>query len=242
MYSYSIKKLLDLEEVIVKKIIHADYFVKIFIEAKPSSHICPNCEEQTKRIHDYQSQEIKDLPLQLKHTILVLRKQRYLCTCCGKKFMEIYDFDRTQAHLCEYFHSTPKSKPNRVKFFLCDIWTPYVELAKAFFPNELYNDDLRQTHRLKEAFYNICQHEKYSYQRTAFWEWIKEAESSRIPEFEKCAKTYRTWSRFILNAFKYKYTNGSTEGFNNKIKVLKRSSYGVKNFKRFRTRILHSTI
>ncbi|WP_147010930.1 transposase, partial [Herbinix hemicellulosilytica] len=30
------------------------------------------------------------------------------------------------------------------------------------------------------------------------------------------------------------------EGFNNKIKVLKRISYGIKNFERFRTRILHS--
>jgi len=32
-----------------------------------------------------------------------------------------------------------------------------------------------------------------------------------------------------------------TEGFNNKIKVLKRSSYGIRNFKRFRMRILHCT-
>ena len=44
----------------------------------------------------------------------------------------------------------------------------------------------------------------------------------------------------ILNAFKYKYTNGPTEGYNNKIKVLKRVSYGIKNFKRFRNRILHT--
>ncbi|NLJ89932.1 MAG: transposase, partial [Clostridiales bacterium] len=32
---------------------------------------------------------------------------------------------------------------------------------------------------------------------------------------------------------------GATEGFNNKIKVLKRVSYGIKNFDRFRNRILH---
>ncbi|MCG4747187.1 transposase [Enterocloster aldenensis] len=35
----------------------------------------------------------------------------------------------------------------------------------------------------------------------------------------------------ILNAFKYGLTNGPTEGFNNKIKVLKQSSYGIRNFK-----------
>lgn len=391
MYSHCINKLLDLEEVIVKKVMHADHYVKFFLETKPSLHTCPHCSSQTKRIHDYRSQEIKDLPFQLKHTILILRKRRYLCTCCGKKFIEHYDFvaryqqrtkrltfkildllrdtkslksvanelnlsintvmrvvdtvsypvpslpsclsidefkgntdagkyqcilvdgaknrvldillDRKQADLCEYFRSTPRAERNRVKFFLCDMWQPYVDLAKAFFPNAtiiidkyhfirqigwaiesvrkrlqktmtptlrkyykrsrkliltryeklqddnkkacdlmlMYNEDLRQAHRLKEEFYSICQHEKYSYQRTAFWSWVKEAESCGIPEFQKCAKTYRTWSTLILNAFKYRYTNGPTEGFNNKIKVLKRTSYGVRNFKRFRTRILHST-
>lgn len=46
----------------------------------------------------------------------------------------------------------------------------------------------------------------------------------------------------ILNAFKYGFTNGPTEGYNNKIKVLKRLSYGIRNFDRFRTRIIHSSI
>ncbi|MBR3304520.1 MAG: transposase, partial [Christensenellaceae bacterium] len=32
--------------------------------------------------------------------------------------------------------------------------------------------------------------------------------------------------------------NGYTEGMNNKIKVLKRVSFGIRNFNRFRTRIL----
>nr|WP_230989129.1 transposase [Anaerocolumna chitinilytica] len=106
----------------------------------------------------------------------------------------------------------------------------------------LYNDDLRTAHRLKEWFYEICQSEKYKYQREGFWEWVKTAEKSGIPEFEACAKTYRNWSQGILNAFKYKYTNGPTEGYNNKIKVLKRVSFGMKNFERFRTRIIHSSI
>ena len=48
------------------------------------------------------------------------------------------------------------------------------------------------------------------------------------------------WLKYeILNAFKYGYTNGPTEGFNNKIKVLKHISYGMQNFERFRNHILH---
>lgn len=102
----------------------------------------------------------------------------------------------------------------------------------------LYNDDLRRAHFLKEKFYEICQNPKYSQQRKDFFDWIKMAEKSGIPEFEKCAKTYRNWSKEILNAFKYPHiTNGTTEGFNNKIKVLKRTSYGIRKFERLRTRI-----
>ncbi|MEF2920191.1 MAG: transposase, partial [Acutalibacteraceae bacterium] len=43
----------------------------------------------------------------------------------------------------------------------------------------------------------------------------------------------------ILNSFTTKFTNGFTEGCNNKIKVLKRNAYGYRNFKRFRNRIIH---
>jgi hypothetical protein len=43
----------------------------------------------------------------------------------------------------------------------------------------------------------------------------------------------------ILNSFSCPYTNGFTEGVNNKIKALKRNAYGYRSFRRFRNRILH---
>ncbi|WP_423230480.1 transposase [Caloramator proteoclasticus] len=43
----------------------------------------------------------------------------------------------------------------------------------------------------------------------------------------------------IVNSFDIPYTNACTEGFNNKIKVIKRNAFGFKNFDRFRNRILH---
>ena len=63
--------------------------------------------------------------------------------------------------------------------------------------------------------------------------------SCNLPEFNRCMETIVAWQDEILNSFKVPYTNGYTEGVNNKIKVLKRVSYGVKNFFRFRQRILH---
>ena len=105
----------------------------------------------------------------------------------------------------------------------------------------LYNDDLRLAHLAEGKFYEICQDIRYSRQRRDFHDWIKTAESSGLKEFEKCADNTAVGQKEILNAFKYGITNGTTEGFNNKIKVLKRTSYGIQNFERFRTRILHST-
>lgn len=385
-----IKEILDLEDIIITKTVHADKYVKFFLDTKPKSHICPVCGNSTTKIHDYRWQTIKDLPFQLKNCYLVLHKRRYVCSC-GKKFFESYEFlprylhrtkrltwkiadllrettslksvaktsnvsvttvcrildsihyscpalkeaisidefkgnactgkyqcilvnpknhsvmdilpDRTQSHLTSYFREIDRAQRLRVKYFVCDMWQPYVDLAHTFFPNAkvcidkyhfirqvtwamenvrkrlqktmtatmrkyykrshkllltryhklkeenkkacdlmlLYNDDLRLAHWLKERFYDLCQDTKYSRQRKDFYDWIKIAESSGLKEFEKCANTYRHWSKEILNAFKYGITNGTTEGFNNKIKVLKRTSYGIRNFERFRTRILHST-
>ena len=118
MHSHFTNKLLNLEDVIVKKVVHADTFVKIYIETKPKEHLCPCCGLSTKRVHDYRFQTIKDLPFQLKHCYLVLRKRRYLCSC-GKRFFESYSFlpryfqrtSRLTAFIASALHSTSSLKP-----------------------------------------------------------------------------------------------------------------------------------
>ena len=70
-------------------------------------------------------------------------------------------------------------------------------------------------------------------------EWIYSAQGSYLAAYHDCAKTLLNWQKGILNSFEVPYTNGFTEGCNNKIKVLKRSAYGYRNFERFRKRILH---
>ena len=117
MHSHFTNKLLNLEDVIVKKVVHADTFVKIYIETKPKEHLCPCCGLSTKRVHDYRFQTIKDLPFQLKHCYLVLRKRRYLCSC-GKRFFESYSFlpryfqrtSRLTAFIASALHSTSSLK------------------------------------------------------------------------------------------------------------------------------------
>ena len=51
-------------------------------------------------------------------------------------------------------------------------------------------------------------------------------------------KTSREYKEYIINAVKYGHTNGLIEGFNNKIKVIKRIAFGYRSFYNFRNRIL----
>lgn len=42
---------------------------------------------------------------------------------------------RSQTFLTSYFREIPKAERYRIKFFVCDMWQPYTDLAKIFFPN-----------------------------------------------------------------------------------------------------------
>lgn len=69
-------------------------------------------------------------------------------------------------------------------------------------------------------------------------QWVFKAKASNIKEFESTIRAYQNWKVAIINSFDYPYSNEMTEGSNNKIKVIKRNAFGLRNFLRFRTRIL----
>ena len=98
---------------------------------------------------------------------------------------------------------------------------------------------LREAYILKEQFYRVCGCTDRLGAKEMMKEWIYSAQGSNLREYHNCAKTLLNWQRGILNSFEVSYTNGFTEGCNNKIKVLKRNAYGYRNFERFRKRILH---
>lgn len=89
---HSTEKLLGLKEVIVKNVRQLPDRTEIVIELPRKPHICPCCGHQTNCVHDYRWQRVKDIPAFDKHTILILRKRRYRCTYCGKRFFEDNSF------------------------------------------------------------------------------------------------------------------------------------------------------
>jgi len=68
-------------------------------------------------------------------------------------------------------------------------------------------------------------------------EWIAAVESSKVTCFNKFIQTLRKYKSEIAHYFQDRYTSGFVEGFNNKVKVLKRRCYGIFNIKHLFQRI-----
>lgn len=68
--------------------------------------------------------------------------------------------------------------------------------------------------------------------------WCKMAEASKIQPLKKVAATLKSHRTGILNFFDHQISTGPLEGFNNKIKVLKRNAYGYRDNDYFRLKIL----
>ena len=386
LFDYCNEKLLGLQDVEVKNIETSadENIITVRMIRKP--HICPDCGNQTDKIHDYRKQAIKDIPAFGKNTVILLEKRRYVCSC-GKRFpekvpflpryhrmtnrlicyvldklkstvsfthiakevnlsvntvMRIFDFITFKKPklpeviaIDEFKGNTSGEKYNciitdpvnhkvidilpkrfssylstylkhfddreRVKLFISDMWKPYADIASVYFKNakqvvdkyhwirqvfwafERVRKDIQKTlsreyriyfkhskRLLKKRFDKLKEEQKQEVNvmlslsptlSTAYYlkddflkildcknrdeakehliKWIDWASNSRITSFQKCAKTMFSWFSGILNSFDTPYTNGFTEGCNNKIKVLKRNAFGYRNFIRFRKRILH---
>lgn len=389
-YTYYTEKLINLQELIVKNIVQDQFSTTIYAQMPRKPHKCPCCNTSTDKIHDYRNQRIKDIPAFGKFTTIVLRKRRYVCPNCGKRFYEDITFlpryhritNRLAAYVIdklksEYsFTSVAKSvnlsvssvirifdivsfpKPNKlprvfaidefkgntgnikyqcivtdpstgrvldilpersqqylinylkqwntksrkcVKYFVSDMWAQYTDIASVFFKNAtqvidryhfirqiiwafdnvrkriqktygkkyrllfkhskrllikraeklkyyekerinsmMYiSDELRFAYYLKESFYKVLDAPDRTTAKQLMSKWILSAQNSSIQEYLSCSNTLINWQKGILNSFDVPYSNGFTEGCNNKIKVLKRNAYGYRNFERFRKRILH---
>ena len=384
--SYFNEKLLGLKGVMVKNIKQTAKSTEIFIEMKKKPHICPCCGKETKYVHDYRYQKINDIPAFGKNTVIILRKRRYRCPNCNKRFYEentflpryhrmtnrlsiyiisklsdvrsftsvakevnlsvptiIHVFDTVEygipklpevLSIDEFKGNTNRERyqciitdpvnhrvldilPARCKYrltayfkqldrsgtthFVSDMWSTYADIANTYFKNATYVIDkyhyirqifwafeavrkeeqkkfsktrrryfkrsrtllnkryeflshehkqqvdlmlysssrLLEAYSLKEQFFKVLDCTDSITARSKLSHWIMLAQNSGLSRFISCGNTLVHWSKGILNSFDCSYTNGFTEGINNKIKVLKRNAYGYRNFYRFRNRILH---
>ena len=88
LYTDFTEKLLGLQDLKVTKIEKNEKAVCIYAELPRKTHNCICCGTATDTIHDYRKQVIKDIPAFGKNVTIVLRKRRYRCPHCGKRFFE----------------------------------------------------------------------------------------------------------------------------------------------------------
>ncbi len=382
-------KLLGLEEVIVKNVYEKEDACHIELDLPRRVHRCPCCGTETDVIHDYRLQLVKDLPNHGKHTYLHLRKRRYVCPACGKRFFEENSFlpryhrvtsrvvasildsfrktvsateiarqnnisvstalryfdlldyrckqlpevlsldefrgnaggekfqtivtdvanrkildilpNRKSSDLIQYFMRFPRKERLKVRVAVMDMSSLFRGVAKVCFPNAVIVADryhvirqavwamenvrkrvqkslspewrkffkhsryllnktkskltdeeldklrvilgisreLEYAYELKNDFLALMHARNSEIGRKRIANWVYLAEKAGLPEFKDCTRAIHNWSDEILASLDFPYSNGFTEGCNNKTKVLKRVCFGVRNFRRFRNRILH---
>lgn len=103
------------------------------------------------------------------------------------------------------------------------------------------NKNLHKAYLLKEAFEGFYECETRQEAQEFLEDWTKQCEKSGLMPFKDLARRLKRWQQGILAYFVHPITNGIAEGINNKIKVLKRRSYGFRDFIYFALKVIDST-
>jgi transposase len=105
------------------------------------------------------------------------------------------------------------------------------------------NEPLSIAYYLKDELRLIWQQSGIRQADKALEQWFNKAQASGLTELKSFAKMLNSHRTGILNWYKHPISTGPLEGFNNKIKVLKRKAYGYRDSEYFDLKIksLHIT-
>ena len=91
------------------------------------------------------------------------------------------------------------------------------------------NQPLATAYYLKEDLRMLWREATPKTGRRYLRDWISQAEASGLKEIQKMADTLRRHRQGILAYFRLRITSGPMEGMNNKVKVLLRKTYGLRD-------------
>ena len=238
------------------------------------------------------------------------KKKTYAFNICNAKNGKTVDLvlDRTTNNLDKYFsHYTEKAR-KRVRFVIMDMYSPYIDLIKKWFPNakiiiDLFHivqlltkslnktrinvmnenkDDRNKFKRywrfiLKSRFdlntgtwnkfrcfknlmtetdvvnyllskdkffentYDVYQDILYHLQHRnykGFNQVINIEYKDISKQMQTTLSTLKKYSKYIKNTLEYSYSNGVMERNNNTCKLIKRISFGFRNFRNMKSRIM----
>ena len=102
------------------------------------------------------------------------------------------------------------------------------------------NQRLNKAYLLKESFGQLWSYESEGWARKFFDNWKESLKWQRLPSFEKFAKMIeKHWDGIVSYCRpENKVPLGFVEGLNNKIRVLQRRAYGIRDEEYLRLKIL----
>lgn len=168
----------------------------------------------------------------------------------GKKTKEIFDEIQKQGYKGKItvLNMHMKSIKNEIKNNTC--YLKRSNIKKLFFIDlediknknlkenlTLYlkqNEELNKIVNLKQEFHNII----FSKNPELLEEWLKKAKLLNVTELNSFINLIESDIDAVKNAIIYDYSNGLTEGFNNKTKVIKRQMCGRCSFDLLRLKVL----
>jgi len=103
------------------------------------------------------------------------------------------------------------------------------------------NRNLHKAYLLKEDFAEFYACQNHDEAEAFLRQWTRRCKQSNLLPFQDLARRLTRWKEGILAYFKHRITNAVSEGINNKIKVLKRRSYGFHDFQYFVLKIMDAT-
>ena len=98
--------------------------------------------------------------------------------------------------------------------------------------------DLETAREALEEFHSLVEMVTDSCRTQALTDWLSKYTVCSIPSIRQAAFSIRKRRKDIENAWKYKKSNGATEGLNKKIKDIRRMGFGAHDFQNLRRRIL----
>ena len=100
------------------------------------------------------------------------------------------------------------------------------------------NEPLYKAYVLKEEIADIFDDVNAESEIIRLEQWFQNVIDSGCEEFLSVVSMIKSYLYGIHNYFKYKLTNAGSEGFNNKINVIKRAAYGFADIEYFKLKIL----
>ena len=162
------------------------------------------CHNHKMQIKDYRVVNILLPSYQGKKVILHLKKQRYKCRHCNKTITSQISEVEKHSNISTKVKQQIQEKLKQIKSFK--------QIAKE--EKVSINTVIRIIDNMQVQ--------------------AKQDMDTSIIYSVKLANTLINWKQEIINIIKYKINNGYVEGYNNKIKVIKRVSFGLRNYERFR--------